>query len=160
MCLATVRRQVERRSFFWCPDDWRRISRRSSFCGSTEIGEVAGVARWRRRARKGGCLGARCAASDSIKDGDLVLAMPLAIRIHEGLVWSNRDLRTLLDKMLAPLASPPSTSLSTSSPTPIMPRTRSSPSRTTITSSPATGLRACWKALRSASISRSLILWP
>jgi DDE superfamily endonuclease len=27
------------------------------------------------------------------------LAVPLAIRIHEGLVWSNRDRRTLLDKM-------------------------------------------------------------
>ena len=27
-------------------------------------------------------------------------AIPLAIRIHEGLVWSNRDRRTLLDKML------------------------------------------------------------
>ena len=28
-------------------------------------------------------------------------AVPLAVRIHEGLVWSNRDRRTLLDKMLA-----------------------------------------------------------
>ena len=28
-------------------------------------------------------------------------AVPLAMRIHEGLVWSNRDRRTLLDKMLA-----------------------------------------------------------
>src|SRR5712671_3930967 len=28
-------------------------------------------------------------------------AIPLAIRIHEGVVWSNRDRRTLLDKMLA-----------------------------------------------------------
>ena len=28
-------------------------------------------------------------------------AVPLAARIHEGLVWSNRDRRTLLDKMLA-----------------------------------------------------------
>jgi hypothetical protein len=27
-------------------------------------------------------------------------AVPLAVRIHEGLVWSNRDQRTLLDKML------------------------------------------------------------
>ena len=27
-------------------------------------------------------------------------AVPLAIRIHEGVVWSNRDRRTLLDKML------------------------------------------------------------
>jgi hypothetical protein len=33
-----------------------------------------------------------------------VFAVPLAIRIHEGLVWSNRDQRTLLDKMLALLA--------------------------------------------------------
>jgi DDE superfamily endonuclease len=30
-----------------------------------------------------------------------VFAVPLAIRIHEGLVWSNRDKRTLLDKMIA-----------------------------------------------------------
>ena len=29
-----------------------------------------------------------------------VFAVPLAIHIHEGLVWSNRDKRTLLDKML------------------------------------------------------------
>jgi hypothetical protein len=28
-------------------------------------------------------------------------AVPLAVRIHEGLVWSNRDRRPLLDKMLA-----------------------------------------------------------
>lgn len=33
-----------------------------------------------------------------------VFALPLAARIHEGLVWSNRDRRTLLDKMLALLA--------------------------------------------------------
>ena len=30
-----------------------------------------------------------------------VFAVPLAARIHEGVVWSNRDRRTLLDKMLA-----------------------------------------------------------
>src|SRR5713101_1070634 len=30
-----------------------------------------------------------------------VLAVPLAVRIHEGLIWSNRDRRTLLDKMLS-----------------------------------------------------------
>jgi DDE superfamily endonuclease len=30
-----------------------------------------------------------------------VFAVPLAARIHEGLVWSNRDRRTLLDNMLA-----------------------------------------------------------
>ena len=30
-----------------------------------------------------------------------VFAVPLAARIHEGLVWFNRDRRTLLDKMLA-----------------------------------------------------------
>ena len=29
-----------------------------------------------------------------------VFAVPLAMRIHEGLVWSNRDRRTLLNKML------------------------------------------------------------
>lgn len=33
-----------------------------------------------------------------------VFAVPLAIRIHEGMVWSNRDKRTLLDKMIALLA--------------------------------------------------------
>jgi DDE superfamily endonuclease len=31
---------------------------------------------------------------------DSVFAVPLATRIHEGLVWSNRERRTLLDKML------------------------------------------------------------
>ena len=30
-----------------------------------------------------------------------VFAVPLAARIHEGLVWSNRDRRTLLDKMIS-----------------------------------------------------------
>jgi hypothetical protein len=30
-----------------------------------------------------------------------LFAVPLAIRIHEGLVWSNRDRKTLLDKMIA-----------------------------------------------------------
>ena len=29
-----------------------------------------------------------------------VFSVPLAVRIHEGLVWSNRDKRSLLDKML------------------------------------------------------------
>jgi hypothetical protein len=29
-----------------------------------------------------------------------VSCVPLAVRIHEGLVWSNRDQRSLLDKML------------------------------------------------------------
>ncbi len=33
--------------------------------------------------------------------GDSVFAVPLAMRIHEGLIWSNRDKRTLLDKMLS-----------------------------------------------------------
>jgi len=36
--------------------------------------------------------------------GGTVFAVPLAMRIHEGLVWSNRDKRTLLDKMLALIA--------------------------------------------------------
>ena len=35
---------------------------------------------------------------------DSVFAVPLAARIHEGLVWSNRDRRTLLDKMLTLLS--------------------------------------------------------
>lgn len=34
-----------------------------------------------------------------------VFAVPLAMRIHEGIVWSNRDQRTLLDKMLALIGS-------------------------------------------------------
>jgi hypothetical protein len=33
-----------------------------------------------------------------------LFAVPLAVRIHEGLVWSNRDRRPLLDKMLALLS--------------------------------------------------------
>src|SRR6202167_6090781 len=35
-----------------------------------------------------------------------VFSVPLAARIHEGLVWSNRDRRTLLDKMLGLLDYP------------------------------------------------------
>ena len=30
-----------------------------------------------------------------------VFAVPLAVRIHEGLVWSDRDRRTLLDRMIS-----------------------------------------------------------
>jgi hypothetical protein len=41
------------------------------------------------------------AVSLLVPAADSVLAVPLAARIHEGLVWSNRDQRTLLDKMLA-----------------------------------------------------------
>ncbi len=36
-----------------------------------------------------------------VEAGCSVFAVPLSARIHEGLVWSNRDRRTLLDKMLA-----------------------------------------------------------
>src|SRR5450755_2437743 len=39
------------------------------------------------------------AVSVLVEAANSVLAVPLAIRIHEGLVWSNRDRRTLLDKM-------------------------------------------------------------
>jgi hypothetical protein len=35
-----------------------------------------------------------------VQAGKSFLAVPLVMRIHEGLVWSNRDRRTLLDKML------------------------------------------------------------
>jgi hypothetical protein len=35
-----------------------------------------------------------------VQAAETVLAVPLAMRIHEGIVWSNRDQRTLLDKML------------------------------------------------------------
>jgi hypothetical protein len=67
-----------------------------------------------------------------------VFAVPLAIRIHEGVVWSNRDRRTLLDKMLALSPSSPSQNPATSSPTPTMPHARSSPacSNRTTTCSP------------------------
>src|SRR5664279_3511650 len=41
------------------------------------------------------------AVSVLVQAANSVLAVPLAIRIHEGLVWSNRDRRTLLDKMLS-----------------------------------------------------------
>jgi hypothetical protein len=41
------------------------------------------------------------AVSVLVKAAESVFAVPLAARIHEGLVWSNRDRRTLLDKMLA-----------------------------------------------------------
>jgi len=36
-----------------------------------------------------------------VQAAETVFAVPLAMRIHEGIVWSNRDQRTLLDKMLA-----------------------------------------------------------
>ncbi|HOX40292.1 MAG TPA: transposase [Candidatus Brocadiia bacterium] len=39
------------------------------------------------------------------RGGSSVVAIPLAARIHEGLVFSNRDRRTLLDKMIALLDS-------------------------------------------------------
>jgi hypothetical protein len=35
-----------------------------------------------------------------VQPANSFLAVPLVMRIHEGLVWSNRDRRTLLDKML------------------------------------------------------------
>lgn len=44
------------------------------------------------------------AVSVLVQAAQSVFAVPLAMRIHEGLVWSNRDRRTLLDKMLALLA--------------------------------------------------------
>ena len=44
------------------------------------------------------------AVSLLVEASQSVFAVPLAVRIHEGLVWSNRDRRTLLDKMLALLA--------------------------------------------------------
>src|SRR5277367_7089522 len=40
------------------------------------------------------------AVSVLVQAASSVFAVPLAMRIHEGLVWSNRDRRTLLDKML------------------------------------------------------------
>jgi hypothetical protein len=41
------------------------------------------------------------AVSVLVEAAQSVFAIPIAARIHEGLVWSNRDRRTLLDKMLA-----------------------------------------------------------
>src|SRR3982074_1963510 len=41
------------------------------------------------------------AVSVLVRAANSFFAVPLAIRIHEGVVWSNRDRRTLLDKMLA-----------------------------------------------------------
>jgi hypothetical protein len=41
------------------------------------------------------------AVSVLVEAAATVFAVPLTARIHEGLVWSNRDRRTLLDKMLA-----------------------------------------------------------
>jgi len=40
------------------------------------------------------------AVSVFVRAARSVFAVPLAVRIHEGLVWSNRDRRTLLDKMI------------------------------------------------------------
>lgn len=41
------------------------------------------------------------AVSLLVEAAQSVFAVPLAVRIHEGLVWSNRARRTLLDKMLS-----------------------------------------------------------
>jgi hypothetical protein len=41
------------------------------------------------------------AVSLLVRAAQSVFAVPLAVRIHEGLVWSNRDRRTLLDKMIS-----------------------------------------------------------
>ena len=41
------------------------------------------------------------AVSLLVRAAHSVFAVPLAVRIHEGLVWSNRDRRTLLDKMIS-----------------------------------------------------------
>jgi len=41
------------------------------------------------------------AVSILVQAASSVFAVPLAARIHEGLVWSNRDRRTLLDKMIS-----------------------------------------------------------
>jgi len=40
------------------------------------------------------------AVSLLVRAGSILFAVPLAIKIHEGLVFSNRDKRTLLDKLL------------------------------------------------------------
>jgi hypothetical protein len=53
-----------------------------------------------------------------------VFSVPLAARIHEGLVWSNRDKRTLLDKMLGLLDILAIKALFTLSPTPTTPLAR------------------------------------
>ena len=44
------------------------------------------------------------AVSVLTRAGRSVFSVPLAMRIHEGIVHSNRDKRTLLDKMIALLA--------------------------------------------------------
>jgi hypothetical protein len=41
------------------------------------------------------------AVSLLVRAASSVFAVPLAARIHEGVVWSNRDRRTLLDKMIS-----------------------------------------------------------
>lgn len=51
-------------------------------------------------------LGHSCQAVAMLAQGlSSIVAIPLAARIHEGLVFSNRDQRTLLDKMLQLLSS-------------------------------------------------------
>jgi hypothetical protein len=55
-----------------------------------------------------------------------VFAVPLAARIHEGLVWSNRDKRTLLDKMLGLLQTVSIETRATLSPMPTTRPARSS----------------------------------
>ena len=79
------------------------------------------------------------AVSLLVQAASSVFAVPLAARIHEGVVWSNRTAAPCSTRCSSSSASPPSNNPSISSPTPTTPRTRSSPAcspRTTI-SSPA-----------------------
>ena len=41
------------------------------------------------------------AVSMLVRAGETIFALPLSIRLHEGVVFSNRDKRTILDKMIS-----------------------------------------------------------
>jgi hypothetical protein len=56
---------------------------------------------WLDSSDRGYMVNGNISVTGRIKDIIIrVFSVPLAARIHEGLVWSNRDRRTLLDKML------------------------------------------------------------
>ena len=80
-----------------------RMSEMQAALGVTQLEKLPEILNRRAANFKAlkGRLEALQAVSVLVQAAKSVLAVPLAIRIHEGLVWSNRDQRTLLDKMLA-----------------------------------------------------------
>ncbi len=107
---------VEALSSTWLQIVWRLFSRRIVRIGSRPVVLVDGLKRPKEgrkmpavkslhqepscNAKAPFIMGHSCqAVALLIQAGGLFLGVPIAARIHEGLVWSNRDRRTLLSKL-------------------------------------------------------------